>query len=105
MVKDGEISGFSESRSISYLKSLPKLEISTPADGASFSKADSEINVSGNTDAENTVRVNDFIAIVDGAGNFSYLLKLSEGDNKIKITATNPAGSNTSKELTVSYSP
>ncbi len=103
--KNGKKSDFSEEYTISYVKDTPKLEVSSPSDGASFTKADQEINVSGTTDPDNNVRVNNFIAIVDSQGNFSYRLKLNEGENKIKIEAENLAGNKSSKDLTVSYSP
>lgn len=105
MVRDNKKSEFSQDYKISYLKDDPKLEISFPSDRTNFTKADQEINVRGTTDFENTVRINDFIAIVDTEGNFSYILKLKEGENKIKIAATNLAGKTIEKELTVSYSP
>ncbi|MBI4092058.1 MAG: hypothetical protein HY427_02535 [Candidatus Levybacteria bacterium] len=105
MIRNNKKSDFSQDYKISYLKDEPKLEISFPTDGAGFSKADQEINIRGTTDPENTIRVNDFIAIVDTDGNFSYVFKLKEGENKIKVVATNLAGKTTEKELTVSYSP
>lgn len=105
MIRDNKRSEFSQDYKISYLKDEPKLEISFPSNGASFSKADQEINVRGTTDPENTVRVNNFIAIVDTDGNFSYTLRLNEGENKIKVTAANLAGKSTEQEITVSYSP
>ena len=105
MIRNNKESDFSQDYKISYLKDEPKLEISFPNDGASFSKADQEINIRGTTDPENAVKINDFIAIVDTEGNFSYILKLKEGENKIKIVAANLAGKTSEKELTVSYSP
>ena len=105
MIRNNKESDFSQDYKISYLKDEPKLEISFPNDGASFSKADQEINIRGTTDPENAVKINDFIAIVDTEGNFSYILKLKEGENKIKIVAANLAGKTSEKEITVSYSP
>lgn len=104
IVINGKRSEFSEEEVISYSKDAPKLEISAPSDKQSFSKADREIIISGTTDPENTVSVNDFIAIVDSSGNFSYTYKLENGENKLTIKATNAAGQETTKELTVSYS-
>ncbi len=104
-VRNGKISEFTEDYRISYVKDDPKLEIDNPQNQASFAKADQEITVSGKTDAENTVRINGFIAIVDPDGNFSYIFKLNEGENKLNITAENSAGKMVKRELTVSYSP
>lgn len=105
MIRNKTKSEFSQDYKISYLKDDPKLEISFPSDGASFAKADQEITVRGTTDSDNNVKVNDFIAIVDAEGNFSYILRLKEGENKIKVVATNLAGKSSEKEITVSYSP
>lgn len=98
-------SDFSQDYKIAYLKDKPKLEVEFPQDGASFSKADQEISVRGKTDPENTVKVNDFIAIVDSDGNFSYVYKLKDGENKLVISSENPAGQLSTKEIIVSYSP
>ncbi len=97
-------SGFSDEEQITYNKNAPKLEVSSPQDGQSFHKGDQQITVRGTTDADNSVNVNGFIAIVDSSGNFSYNYNLSNGDNKLTVTATSPAGQTTIKELTVSYS-
>ncbi len=105
MVKDEQKSEFSQDYKISFVNDAPKLEIEKPADRASFSKADQDITISGKTDPENTVRINDFIAITDSDGNFSYILKLKDGENRIKIVATNLAGKTSEKEIIVSYSP
>lgn len=98
-------SDFSEEERIVYAKSPPKLEVSSPTNGQAFSKADQEIAVQGTTSPENKVTVNDFIAIVGSSGNFSYVYKLKEGENKIIVVAKDPAGTQTKTEITVSYSP
>lgn len=105
LVVGRETSAFTEDYSISYLKDGPKLEVSSPSNGASFSRADRKITVGGKTDPDNTVTVNSFRAIVDGDGNFSYLLELKDGDNTISVEAKNQAGSTTQTELKVTYSP
>ncbi len=105
MVRNGKKSEFSQDYKISFVKDAPKIDVTSPIDGASFSKADQEVAVVGTTDAENTVKVNGFIAIVDSQGNFSYIVKLNEGENKIKVEAENLAGKKNEKEITVSYSP
>ncbi len=103
--KNGKKSDYSEEKKITYIKNQPKLDINSPSDKATFKKADQEITVNGKTDPDNKVTINGFVAIVDSVGNFSYVLKLNEGDNKIKIEATNPVDMKTSKEITVSYNP
>ncbi|MCL4397570.1 Ig-like domain-containing protein [Patescibacteria group bacterium] len=94
-------SDVSEAYVVSFLSGQPKLDLSSPKDGDSFNNQ--TISVSGATDPGDTVSINDRLAIVDKDGNFSYSLNLNSGDNKLKITATDPAGNTTSKELTVKY--
>lgn len=93
----------SEIYKISYLNSLPKVEINTPNDGGTVK--DSQIVVSGKTDADVTITVNGRLAIVRSDGNFVGNLSLGNGDNKIKIVATDRAGNQTTKEITVKYQP
>ncbi len=99
----GEKSDRSEIYTINYSNKDPKLDLDNLKDGDTI-KAN-PFNVRGKTDAGNSVTVNDHLAIVGGDGSFSYLLNLNNGDNKLKITAADPAGNQTSKELTVKYSP
>ncbi|HRN96405.1 MAG TPA: hypothetical protein PLD54_03090 [Candidatus Levybacteria bacterium] len=88
-----------------YTKEPPKIEDVSPGDGTEFKRGDQEIRVQGKTEPQNTVTVNNFRAIVDENGNFSYYLRLNEGENKISIKAVNVAGKETTKDLTVRFSP
>jgi len=98
-------SEFSDSQIISYIKEPPKLEEISPSDGQTFKRGDQRIEVSGKTDPEALVTINGFRAVVDNAGNFSYFLRLNEGENKIEIVATNKAGLTEKQEIKVNYSP
>lgn len=98
-------SSLSDPASISYYKDKPSLEITHPQEGQTFRREDKTIEIDGKTEHDNTVRVNDFIAAVDGQGNFSYSLSLNDGDNEIKIVAENPAGITEEKTLKVRYEP
>lgn len=102
--KGTKTSDYSEEIKVSYIKNDPKLDINSPIDKATYSKADQEITVTGSTDPENFVTINGFRAIVDSQGNFSYVLKLKNGDNPIKIEATNSVNRKSTKEISVSYS-
>lgn len=88
-----------------FSKEPPKIEEVSPGDGSEFKRGDQEIRVQGKTEPQNTVTVNNFRAIVDENGNFSYYLRLNEGENKISIKAVNVAGKETVKEITVRFSP
>ncbi len=87
----GEKSALSEEYKISFLNSPPKLEAFAAGDGT----------VAGTTDPGATVSINDRLTIVDSRGKFSYQLTLKDGENKITVVATDPAGNQTKKELTV----
>lgn len=104
VVLDDKKGAFSNEEFINYSKSEPKLEVSNPQDKQEFHKADKQITVRGTTDADNSISVNGFVAIVDNSGNFSYDLNLNDGENKISIVATAPSGQTKTSELTVNYS-
>lgn len=98
------VSVYSPEIKITYLNKPPSLSIDEPTEGRSFGKDDSPIQVKGKTDPKVKVTVNDFWAIVDAEGNYSYTLPLQGGENRIKVVATDEAGNKTEKEVKVSYS-
>ncbi len=98
-------SDFSPLQTISYKTDAPALSVDAPTDGQTFSKDQNDIKASGKTDQGVKVTVNDFWAIVDESGNFSYTLHLKNGDNQIKIVATDDAGNKTEVTRKVTYSP
>lgn len=103
--KDEKTSAFTKEYSITYIKDKPKLEVSVPSNNQTFTKADKTITVTGNTDADNSVSVNGFKAIVENGGKFTYALSLNDGDNAVVIEAVNPAGTVERRELKVTYTP
>jgi len=107
-VSGGKQSDFSDVVDVVYKNSPPTLDISSPSDGQSFNKnqinTGNSINVNGKTDSGVNVTVNGFWAVVDDNNNFSYNLPLQNGDNQIKIVATDQAGNKTEKDLKVNYS-
>ena len=81
-------------------KSAPGLSIDQPQDGQTVSKSSSPtLGIQGKTDIGNNVTVNGFWAIVDDQGNYNYLYTLQNGDNDIKVIATDPEGNQTTKEI------
>lgn len=105
LVVNRKTSSFSEDYPISYIKDKPDLEVSGPSNGASFTRADRKITVTGKTAPDNSVTVNGFRAIVDSVGNFSYQLELRDGENTIIVVAQNQAGVTNQVELKVTYQP
>jgi len=98
-------SDFSQNFDVIFDSKAPELSINSPSDSQSFSKDQNKAQVSGKTEADSTVTVNGFRAIVDGSGNFSYNLPLQNGENRIKVVASDLAGNKVEKEIKVSYSP
>lgn len=102
--KNDKSSDFSNGFTVSFKNSAPSLSIDSPSDGQSFSKDQNNVAVKGKTDFGVSVTVNGFWAIIDENNNFSYTLPLQNGDNQIKVIATDQAGNTTEKDLKVTYS-
>jgi bacillopeptidase F len=105
---NGKQSDFSNTFDVVLKNSPPSLDVSSPSDGQKFDKnsigSGNSINVAGKTDSGVNVTVNGFWAVVDDSNNFSYTLPLQNGDNQIKIVATDQAGNGTEKDLKVNFS-
>lgn len=92
--------------SIVFDKTPPELAITEPIDGAEFKGSEQTwVVVSGATEPNCLITINEHQAIVDLEGNFRFQLRLSEGENPLKITAKDEAGNETVVELTVKYLP
>lgn len=100
----GKQSKFSDTATVTYSNKAPDLTVDFPSDGQTYHKDDNPLKVRGKTSPNTKVTVNDFWAIVDDQGNYSYSLPLQNGDNQIKVVAVDDAGNKTEKDLKVSYS-
>lgn len=70
----------------------PKLSVDWP------SGLTPEMEISGQTSAESTVRINDSLVIVDAEGNFKKTLQISTSEADIVVEARSPAGKITRDE-------
>lgn len=102
-LKGADESQFSASQTVSYKIRGPELSIDSPADAANIS-GQMPIEVKGKSDPDTSVIVNDFQAIVNSKGEWSYFLTLKSGDNEIKVISTDAAGNTTEKIIHVNYS-
>ena len=93
----------SETLFVEYKKGDPILELSAPSDNAEISGEKAITTVTGKTDAENTVRINDRLVVVQNDGSFSYDYPLKEGDQTLTIIARDTAGNQTKVERKVKY--
>ncbi len=78
----------------------PYLVILSPDQGASVTEAFAEI--SGNTEKDAAVTIQDQAVKTDAAGEFRFSCDLSEGENRVVIKATDRAGNVNSLERTIS---
>ena len=82
-------------------KKAPTLEVLEPADNAFYPKKTKEVKVSGKTDLESILTVNDIQAIVNIDGTFNFVLQVNSGETKIKIISKDQAGNQTVIEKTL----
>lgn len=80
----------------------PKLKINWPLDTIITNSA---VSLTGTTDIEATIRINDDLIIVDNQGNFNKKIDLGEGENKIIVESKSPSGKVTYEEKIIKYSP
>lgn len=94
-------SDYSSITKITYIDKPPTLDITSPQDGQTVTKNNGQIQISGKTDPGVKITVNDFWAIVQDDGTFTYMLSINDGETVIKIEATDDANNKTSKEIKV----
>lgn len=83
----------------------PSLNINEPNDGKVIQGGDKKVKVSGKTDSNMNVFVNDTQAIVDKDGNFNIDQSLNDGDNIISIKAVDEAANTTEIQRKVIFNP
>lgn len=103
--KAGNKSKASVGENIIYSNTEPKLEIIKPTDEQTFSGNESPIEISGSTNSDNRVQINNRLVIVGVDGRFTTRAKLTSGINVISIIAIDVSGNQTKKEITVNYNP
>lgn len=99
-IRGGKSSG-ETTGSIIFDKKPPILEIFEPGDNAFFPKQTKEIKVSGKTEADAVVTINELQAIVNQEGHFNFSLPANQALQKIKITARDAASNQSIVEKTI----
>jgi bacillopeptidase F len=97
------VSDLSNIVSVTYGNTPPKLIISDPTDNTTISGDQNTVTVNGMTDDNVTVTINDRMVVIKTDNSFSYNYPLNEGDNILKIVATDTAGNQTTLERKVTY--
>lgn len=99
--EDKKHSEYSNEVKVSMLNKPPELSIDSPQDGQIFKKDGRPVKVTGKTNPNVKITVNDFWAIVDDEGNYSYLYTLKDGENELKVVATDNADNKTEKTIKI----
>lgn len=97
--ENNQQSEYSNELKVSFINKPPDLTIDEPQEGQVFKKSGGAVKVSGKTTAGAKITVNDFRAIVDTEGNYSYLYTLKDGENELKVVATDNANNKTEKTV------
>lgn len=94
----------SERYTIVFDDTPPEITISEPQGGQSFSGDEKQITVKGSVNEEARVSVNGQVAIVNENNEFSVSIPLNSGNNDLKVQATDKAGNEAEKQISVTYS-
>ncbi len=104
--KTGNSSESSNVFTVNYTTQVPNLTINVPQNNQNFyGSTQKSLDVQGSTDPSNTLTINDHVAVLDGAGKFSYVIDLQSGDNNLKIISTDLAGNKKEIDLKVTFAP
>lgn len=101
----GSLSDLSEVLSVMVKTSKPSLEVTQPDDNAEVHGDAGTVTVTGKTDDNVSVHVNDRFVVVRSDNTFSYEYRLKEGTNTLAVVAEDQAGNSTTVTRTVTYKP
>lgn len=99
----GNTSDLSNIITTSIKKSPPTLDITSPNDNTTINGDNNVVTISGKSDDNTSVTVNNHVIVLQSDNSFSYQYPLSDGDNKLSIQATDQAGNTTTVLRTVTY--
>ncbi|HCC08850.1 TPA: hypothetical protein DEP81_02600, partial [Candidatus Woesebacteria bacterium] len=102
--QSGNQSQKSDDHQITFDKKTPDLEITSPSDGSSyFGSNQRQITITGKTETDAKVTINDRIISVDDSGIFQYTTTLNEGSNTFNVKSTDQAGNTTEKNISLNF--
>lgn len=84
-----------------------ELTITSPKDGAEFfGKNNQVIDIAGEINkVDSEVIINNSFVLIDKDGKFSHRYQLANGNNEIKVLASDTAGNTAEKMITILYTP
>lgn len=84
----------------------PKLVVDSPSDNTTINDGSHKVTVTGLTDNDDIrVTITGRIVVIKSDGSFTYHMPLNDGQNKLEIIATDPAGNTTTVTRMVTYQP
>ncbi len=101
----GTESKASKEYSVFYDREKPLLTVTSPADKTTFSAKEQLVTLTGTTDPDSKISVNDRFVYPKADGTFTTQYSLSSGENILLIQAVDQAGNVTSSTLTLTYHP
>lgn len=96
-------SGLSDILRVTYKKTKPTIEVSSPDDGATIHGDTPSVVIFGKTEEGATLTINERFVVISSDGSFSYTLSLSEGEQTYKLVATDIAGNTETMERLIKY--
>ena len=100
----GNESSLSTKYVIKYDSIAPTITIDSPLDKATIELKKNQLTkIIGSTEANARLLINDRLTLANNEGYFSLSYNLNEGENKIKIVATDEAGNTSEKEIIVNF--
>lgn len=101
--KDNNQSDPSTQYTVVVDKEKPKIDIEYPKDGNTIRNLDKRVTIKGKVNKKATLIINDKTAVLRPDLTFEFLLGLIEGDNEIRIKATDEAGNENEEKIHVKY--
>ncbi len=99
----GNTSELSDVTTLVIKKKPPLLDVTQPKDGDTIKGDTNTVLVSGKTEEGSRVTVNERFVIVQSDGSFEINISLAEGENLLRVVATDEAENQTTVERNVSY--
>jgi len=104
--QSGNKSAESEKYVILFDNENPEISINSPSNGDNFyGSGQKEIEITGKTDPNVNLTVNDRYVSITDSGDFKYKLSLNEGENILNFKAIDKAQNEAEKTVTVTFTP
>lgn len=104
--QSGNKSAESEKYVILFDNENPEILINSPSNGDNFyGSGQKEIEITGKTDPNVNLTVNDRYVSITDSGDFKYKLSLNEGENILNFKAIDKAQNEVEKTVTVTFTP